>query len=647
MDGDLFPHDVARPGQAEFLADARAVLGRGGILLAQAPTGLGKTAVALTAALEVGQREDRRVLFLTARRSQHRMAVETVRRMVDGGASVSLVDLMAREAMCPRHDGHPPASRTRRKAVAGAYLRRPLHVQEGMELARRFGLCPYRTAREAARGADILVGDYNHLFHPDAPRLFRALGWSLRNVVTVVDEAHNLPARCRRTLSLRLTAEGLQRVAAALPRGRARRWTHDVARLLRVEAQFVGGESKVPVGFLPRLLRNAPFLRGRSRPVHRLRRALRRARSLLHGEAAHVLEEALALLTRWREPGVLRLLTPRERGGLALVALDARPLAGPVLRSVHAALLMSATLHPGRMYADLLGLPGDRVEVRSYPPAFPPENRLLVVARDLSLAYRRRPEVYGPVARALAGTVRAVPGNVAAFFPSYQVAEAVGRLLGDERLRKRLVWERRGQTKAEKERLLRVLDRHAEGRGCLLLAVQGGSLSEGIDYPGRLLQAVAVVGLALRPPELETEALRRHYADLFGRRTAYEYAFLYPALNRMVQCAGRCIRGPEDVGAVVLLDNRLLRPFVRRRLPPGFDPIPVEDPADAVRSFFRRHPDGTSHGVPPGSGGRHPPDGVARPPRRGEATRAEGLPASSSRQRASDGPDSAGGPPVP
>ncbi|MFQ6013504.1 MAG: ATP-dependent DNA helicase [Thermoplasmata archaeon] len=625
MPRSLFPYDTPRKGQAAFLQDARDWLGEGGLLLAQAPTGLGKTAVALAASLEIGREAGKKVFFTTARRSQHRIAIETARLIGRVRSPVPTVDLIAREAMCADHeDRHGEDAAV--GPLARSLLRRPYHAQDAVRLALRFRACPYRAALRAVRQADLIVCDYNHLFDPASDAILRSAGMHRGDVLCVVDEAHNLPSRAREALSRRMTARGLARLAVGTKSPRAAARLAAVARLLAAEARFVGGESRVPAGFLDPLLRRSSVLSRGRRPRARLARALERLAPFLDRKGELLAREAVDLLRRWEEPHALRLLSPQSGGSLLLSALDPEPATGEVFRRVHAGLLMSGTLHPGEMYVDLLGLDPARTRSRSYPPDFPPGNRLLLVARGLSLAYRRRPEAFRPCAREIARLCGVIPGNVAAFFPSYEVGRRVGEALGSFLLEKRMLWEHRGQSKAVKEGLLQMLQAGREGGGCLLMAVQGGSLSEGIDYPGNLLSGVIVAGLAISPPHMRVEALRSFYAGRFGRRRAYEYAYLYPALNRAVQCAGRCIRGEEDVAAVVLLDDRILRPFVRSRLPSGFRPRPTRDAAAAVRTFFYGGQHETARAPSPRGRGPHHPNGVAGATGGGEASRPEGVP---------------------
>ena len=62
-----------------------------------------------------------------------------------------------------------------------------------------------------------------------------------------------------------------------------------------------------------------------------------------------------------------------------------------------------------------------------------------------------------------------------------------------------------------------------------------------------------------------TELRRARLQARFGR--GYDYTYLFPGLQKVVQAAGRVIRGPDDRGVVVLMDDRFARPEVRGLLP--------------------------------------------------------------------------------
>ncbi len=478
--------------------------------------------------------------------------------------------------------------------------------------------------------SDVLVCDYNYLFSRQREAILRYLGTELAECVVIVDEAHNLPSRVRESLSGRMSADALSELAEFCSAELADS-LRAISRVLRAEAKVVGGESKVPEDFLSRLLRHSDGSAPSPLSAEKVAEALKETVSDVPPPFRPMVDRFQMVLREWQDSDRLRLLSPSGGGSLHLLALDPRSLTRSVLQGIHAGLLMSGTLHPGEMYVDILGIPQERCLIRSYPPNFPPENRLLVASQRVSSYYRGRPDSYRVFAQEIYDLCFSIPGNIAAFFPSYDIARRVGGILYRLEPPKTLLWEKRGQTKAQKEELVRTLSLNREGRGHLLIAVQGASLSEGMDYPGNILSGVIVAGLAMNPPELKVEALRAFYARLFGQRSAYEYAYLYPALNKLVQCAGRCIRSPEDVAAVVVLDSRLLRPFYHSRLPLGFELDGAPDLAEKVRTFFYTRLDEKGGADQEGSRGHSAPHRLAGKEGGGEVAGPQGVPRCGSR----------------
>jgi DNA excision repair protein ERCC-2 len=233
-------HGELREGQHQMILDGNQVVGEGGFLLANAPTGIGKTAAALSTALSVARARESHttILFMTGRQSQHRIIVDTVRlineRLGPTEEKVSLIDMIGLRGMCinelaleqgsgfNRACGELRSKRRCKPFLAESpglrlrVLEDPLHVSELVAMARNHTegklpqpTCPWKVARETAGRADILVCDYNHLFIEDVRKAsLGAMGLEMENLIIVVDEAHNLPERIRmglrRTLTLKL-----------------------------------------------------------------------------------------------------------------------------------------------------------------------------------------------------------------------------------------------------------------------------------------------------------------------------------------------------------------------------------------------------------------------------------------------------------
>jgi DNA excision repair protein ERCC-2 len=300
--------------------------------------------------------------------------------------------------------------------------------------------------------------------------------------------------------------------------------------------------------------------------------------------------QVAAFMEGFARPGeaVLRLASSAGGPRLRHLLLDPSVVTRERFASVHAAVLMSGTLWPPRMYADLLGLPDGRVRIGEYRSPFPPENRLVLVDRGSTTRYASRgPEMYARIVESVRAVLAAVPGNVAVFSPSYDMLRRVREGLeaaGD--VPKELLVEDRGMGKRDRERLCDRLEELRHVRGGALLGVQGGSLSEGVDYLENLLSAVVVVGLPLAPPSKEVDALTAYFDRKFGAGRGEEYGYVNPAMNRVVQAAGRLIRTERDRGVVVLMDSRFLQTRYLRCFPPDWTPRAAGDLGAEVAEFF-------------------------------------------------------------
>ena len=606
-----WPFDRVREGQADFLADARLAIADGRHLLAHAPTGIGKTAVALVASLEYALRANKLVLFLTSRQSQHRIAIETVRRIEARGPRIATVDLIAKQSMCLQEGApaygrafhefcdHKVKSRTcafftrDNSAVVTAVVQRTLHVQELVRASGACGVCPHKVAMDAASRANLVVCDYNFLFSEILERFLPRLGRSLDDLVLIVDEAHNLPDRIRAHLGGDLSVHDLLKAAKE-----ARSIDGEVAHRLVGVAKAM--EAFLLVVRSERVARKDEF-------VDLVEEGLAKGRGgslgytdfvemvAFAGEDAvrrgvpSTLPVVVEFLTRWRDQdiGILRLVVPGTEGKFAFRLMDPSVLSKRVFARVHASLLMSGTLYPAEMYADLLGIDRSRREIRTYGSPFPKTNRLLLVHPELTTLYAKRSsEMHDRIAEQIGAIATAVRGNVALFFPSYELLEQAHSRFLALRVRKRILVERPEWTKAQRDGAIEALRVARGDGGAVLFAVQGGSLSEGVDYEGNVLAAVVVVGLPLSPPNVEVEALKDYYCRKFGFAKGYDYAYVFPAVNKVLQAAGRPIRSERDRAAIILLEGRLLEPRYARCLPPDFDPRPCKAPAPEVRDFL-------------------------------------------------------------
>jgi len=235
----------------------------------------------------------------------------------------------------------------------------------------------------------------------------------------------------------------------------------------------------------------------------------------------------------------------------------------PRLEAAHMAALFSATLQPAHCYADLLGLPDDHGWVDVETP-FRAEQLQVCVARGVSTRWRDRVASLDAIIERIAAQYAERPGNYLAFFSSYDYLQQVADRLAQ--LHPALPQWRQQRRMGEAGQQAFVARFTPESRG-VAFAVLGGAFAEGIDLPGQRLIGAFIATLGLPQVNPVMEQFRERLGARFGAAKGYEYAYLVPGLQKVVQAAGRVIRTTEDEGVVQLLDERFAKAEVRRLLP--------------------------------------------------------------------------------
>ncbi|MBN2518359.1 MAG: ATP-dependent DNA helicase [Candidatus Altiarchaeota archaeon] len=623
----LFPFSYVRDEQKELLQDVASAIEQRKALLAHAPTGIGKTAATLPPALSYALKNGKTVFFLTPKHSQHHIVVETLEKIRDRFkkkiVSVDIIgkqwtclyegarDLTSAEfnQFCQAHKrnetcrflnninepGTKNLSDEAKDTIHSIKAKSPLHSEEILEECRKEDLCPYEVCMEVGRSANVIICDYYHLFHPSVRKAFLGkLGKSLEEMILIVDEAHNLPERVRKLMSHSLSEFSLNNAikeTKALRNESLQEALEGLSNVLR----FSGKSMKAKEAFIKKhdFIRDIESELGEG--IEPLVDDLENFGEVVLEEPNRFRSYCLSVahfLNEWvdeekNESAFARILDSYKsntgiRYQLSLKCLDPALFTREVFGPVHASILMSGTLLPMDMYENVLGLSG-RALMKQYHNPFPPGNRLVLLTHGITTKYTHRsPHMYGKIARSLSSIINSVPKNAAVFFPSYDLMNDILKLSRIEG--KELLIEKKEMEKKERRELYKRMVELSEGRGAALFAVQAGSFSEGMDFPGRVLDCVVVVGLPLEKPTLETESLINYYDFKFGR--GWDFGYTYPAMNRALQAAGRCIRSESDRGAIVLMDDRFKWKNYKKCFPEDFQFIITEKPEIYIRKFF-------------------------------------------------------------
>ncbi len=661
----FFPFPSIREGQREFMEDVKQAVEGGNILAAHAPTGIGKTVAVLVPALQYAIQNDKTVFFLTSKRSQHKIAIDTL-RLIKEHAKLNfvVVDIISKQSMCPRakagsiyrefYSLFSEFCRSEQKNRRCRYFvnrdeeaqrrirKEIMHVEELYEWCSFRGVCPYKAALEVGESADVLVCDYNYLFSSDiAETVLEKIGKGLEDVIVIVDEAHNLPDRIRNNLSSELRMSTITEAARGLRHtnreiyGNLMELERIFAKLAMVARKNKKEEMNVDRDFLVDEM--GKVLRRRIEAIsyddfvnslrsfgersetsgdaeyilsaedRRVLQNLKNRRSLQYPSRAETAgntkyrDEALQrnvlniadFLDEWRtSEKCLRIFSAsqhNENPSLHFKLLDPSIVSEPVFAGAHSTIMMSGTLCPAEMYAEILGASSDRIKgkeivLREYKSPFPEENRLIVVTRGLTTKYTKRgEEMYRKIAGKIAEVAEYVQGGMAVFFPSYALQRDIAVYLPEEVRRKAIV-ERREMRKEEKNRLYELLRVDSGG---ILLAVQGGSFSEGMDFESNMLKAIIVVGLPLSPLTLEVKTVEGYYMGKFGTEKGKLYGYYYPAITKVLQAAGRGIRSEHDRCIIILMDYRFAQFPYKNCFPADYHVTLTDRAEESAKRFFK------------------------------------------------------------
>jgi Rad3-related DNA helicase len=564
-----FPHAGFRHGQRQLAEAVYKAVSTGCCLMAQAPTGIGKTLGTLFPLLKAFQRQTLdKVFFLAAKTPGRQLALDALRQI--RAEPLRILELVARDKACEHpasacHGESCPLARgfydrlpAARKAAA---QQRWLDRESLREVALAHQVCPYYLAQEMARWSDLVVGDYNYYFDSSA-LLFGLASTNQWRVSVLVDEAHNLVERARKMYSAeldQLRLKTLRKTAPAVLKKPLERIGRSWSELNKEQAEDYRAYADPPQKML-----NA--LQG---AVNAITDYFTDNPTTHDGALQDFYFEAMQfgrMAEQFDSHSLFDLSKRPGQGGGSLSRLCLRnlvpaPFLEPRFAASRSTVLFSATLNPRHYYSDLLGLARNTPWLEVDSP-FDAGQLQVRVAAEVSTRYQHRASSLGPIAELMARQFRERPGNYLAFFSSYDYLQQVAALFAREQPQVPIWMQARQMDESERQAFIQRFEAGGQGIG---FAVLGGAFGEGIDLPGERLIGAFIATLGLPQLNPVNEQLRQRMASLFG--AGYDYAYLYPGLQKVVQAAGRVIRTTEDRGVVHLIDDRFARPEVRRLLP--------------------------------------------------------------------------------
>lgn len=586
-----FPYKNARQGQKDIARGVYNALSHGSTLFVSAPTGTGKTVSVLFPAIRaLGGERCEKVFYFTPKATTAMAARDTLDDIAKSGAKIRALIMHSKERLCKNglvcRERRGKCKNSVQNKLADAVLAlynediTVISADKISEISEKYTVCPHELALSYAELCDVVILDINYLFDPEVyiKRFFN----QKRDYAFLIDEAHNLPERAREIYSADLSEEDI--ISPAISP------TINQHSPIKAEAQATAKEiydlfypylkdnvffddegnekSAAHISDLPtklynilenldKVTENAIF----DAAVAKDENAEEREKLLK--EYSRNIKRFYNALLRFDSSYELFVFLEEKQIKMRCFCLDPAREISKRLKIGSGAVFFSGTLSPIYYYKSVLG--GERrAEVIETPSPFDSGQLSVSIMDKISTRYSERERTLEAVCRAIAATVSARRGNYMIYSPSFAYSEALSKRFSEKYPKIKVLTQRRDMTKREKDAFLAEFKK-VDKSYLVGFSVLGGIYSEGVDFSGESLIGAIIVGIGIPQLSYEREAIAAYYQDKLEE--GKEFAYIYPGINKVLQAAGRVIRGEEDRGAIVLIDDRFDDPLYKKVMP--------------------------------------------------------------------------------
>lgn len=592
-----FPYTVVRSGQKDFMKAVLSSLKHKETLIAEAPTGIGKTISTLYPSIKwLPSAEGGKIFYATAKLATREVADKALIDMRNRGLVIKSIQLAPKEQMCtakeefcdsrfcPFADGYYSRLNSALEELHGLDA---IYPEDIRRVAEKHRICAHELQLDASNFCDVIICDYNHIFHPRI-RLQRYFAVNEFCHTILIDEAHNMISRSRDMFSATLSRSTLLTALPVLSTisQKTEKYSHQLVDYFTLldyafEKDSAGlnmaepaiKESEVVIGENFRATRTVP------KNLYQLLWALcfhiaNILADLEDREKRRILTEFyfearffLTIIELYFDNAYIIEVT---RSGacsngqydisITLDCLDASDKLANILKDNHNAVFFSATMSPAQYYRSMIvGKETTFSRMIQLPSPFPPENLQVLILKDIKTTYQERNFTCDMIARTILRMISGHKENFMVFFPSFAYMEMIYSRLSKATQQDpdiELMIQTQGMGSEDKKHYLDRFNRHGD-KTLLGLAVLGGHFGEGIDLVGDRLKGAFIVGVGLPQISKEREILSQYFQNKFG--DGFSFAYKFPGWEKVLQAAGRVIRDENDKGFIVLMDERYSR----------------------------------------------------------------------------------------
>lgn len=562
-----FPFEEFRKGQKRLMSSVYKTIEQKKVLFSRAPTGIGKTVATLFPAIKAfGNDKCDKIFYLTAKTIGKEVAVSTLQMLEDQGVRIKRVVITAKDKICLNNERNcSPEACIYAKGhydrindvIEKMFEREDVFDRETIErYAKENVVCPFELSLDMALFSTIIICDYNYAFDPTAA-LKRFFQEDIERFVLLIDEAHNLVDRGREMYSSVLEKQKVLEMKRKVKSIDAKlyRYFEQLNKVLIAKRKECDNYPSGCFSTQELPIECEDALRGiiyRTEKIFGQHKEWEYMSQLL--EFYFDCYDFIKKMELFDEHYVTYYEKHPQGLKVKMYCMDPSRNIGNVIENMQAVIYFSATLLPMHYYIQLLG-GNEKSYGLTLPSPFSRKNLCLIIDRGVSTKYLEREASIEPIAKKIQNITNIKVGNYMVFFPSYKYMEAVCERYSDlfNSEHTEIMMQDRNMSEEQKEAFLNSFNAYGD-KTRIAFVVLGGMFGEGIDLLGEKLCGAIIVGVGLPQINYERDIIKRYFDETTGK--GFEYAYIYPGMNKVMQSAGRVIRSSSDRGLVVLLDER-------------------------------------------------------------------------------------------
>ncbi|MBZ9636355.1 ATP-dependent DNA helicase [Clostridium sp. FP1] len=573
-----FPFDTYREGQRELAVSVYKTVVEHKKMFLQAPTGVGKTISTLFPAVKaMGEGYTSKIFYLTAKTITRQVAQDAFHKMKDNGLKFKTITITAKDKIC--FSKGSACNPEQCKFAKGHFDRVNEALQDILEnentfsrevieiYSNKYNICPFEFSLDLTIWSDCVICDYNYVFDPRV-YLKRFFMDNSGDYTILVDEAHNLVDRAREMFSCEFHKKPLLELKKEI-KGRQ----DNLYKVLnKLNALMLS---------MKKMCNEDGYYKQNSQPedIYNLLNKLTKILEiwLTKNEKSEVYDKFLDLYFNslsfiriselYDDKYITYVECTEDDVVLKMFCLDPSKLLREAAKRGKSVVFFSATLLPLLYFKEILG--GEKEDYHlTLDSPFHKKNLKVMIAKNISTKYKYRENSYSKIVEYIYAVISAKNGNYMVFFPSYKYMEVVSDMFVLKYPQIKVRIQTNFMTEDAREAFLQNFN-NVDSENILGFGVLGGIFSEGIDLKGDRLIGAIVIGVGLPMICFEKEIIVEYYDK--KSNCGYEYSYMYPGMNKVLQAAGRVIRTEEDRGTVLLIDDRFLEQRYRRLFPKQWD----------------------------------------------------------------------------